>query len=650
MHRTMPTPDTPSIASDARERLTERAATVAVFVASAALYMATMCPTIYTQDGPELTAVAATWGVAHPPGYPLFTMVYGTLAHALPVGDFAWRSNVVTALTAAATIVVLFRAARLFGVTRVGAAAGALGIAVTRDWWLQALSTEVYALDGLLLACALVATLHVVRTPTARRLWVALGLAFGLSCGHRPVNAVFLLALLGWAEHARRSTAASAVRCYMRFLLAGLATTVVWAYLLLTASRGPAMNAGDPSSASRLWDVVTATAYARHWSSNSLELVLTRAIDLAASVPAQLLFTGVAAAAGFVLLRRHDHTGHNDTGRPGSWALLGFIVANLSFVALYNVPDGHAFLQPTWVAVAVLAGVGYDGLRRRFRVTAVTLALAVAPVALHLESVDLSEVRIVEEHGTALLDSAVPGSLVLTTDDTARNAMLYHQVVGGRARNVAIVDATASFAWHRAETRVRAPEFPLDGADADGWIADAAQDVLRDAQRGLYFTDAPDAHTLVTLLGDQVARRTVTVPSGLLYRVLLPADDASAHVVAATVTAAADRSFWPLHDIPESPRARHDAQLALITLRCAQARFLLAATYLQAGDGVAARPHLEAVAATDIDALEDVVIDEFGRAGAAPRRQGRASRCRLALAVLDDGTPPSAVLAILTAR
>ena len=46
-----------------------------------AVFVATLCPTIWFGDGPELIAAADCLGVAHPPGYPLFTLVLDTISH-----------------------------------------------------------------------------------------------------------------------------------------------------------------------------------------------------------------------------------------------------------------------------------------------------------------------------------------------------------------------------------------------------------------------------------------------------------------------------------------------------------------------------------------------------------------------------------------
>ena len=52
-----------------------RTAPVLVGLFSFIIYLRTMAPTIYWGDGIEFSTVCATGGVAHPTGYPLFTLL-----------------------------------------------------------------------------------------------------------------------------------------------------------------------------------------------------------------------------------------------------------------------------------------------------------------------------------------------------------------------------------------------------------------------------------------------------------------------------------------------------------------------------------------------------------------------------------------------
>jgi hypothetical protein len=67
------------------------------------LYLLTCSPTINFLDSGELTTVAWTAGIAHPPGYPLYTLISLLFIH-LPFGDPAWRMNVLSALFGALAV------------------------------------------------------------------------------------------------------------------------------------------------------------------------------------------------------------------------------------------------------------------------------------------------------------------------------------------------------------------------------------------------------------------------------------------------------------------------------------------------------------------------------------------------------------------
>ena len=63
-----------------------------------AVYLATVCPTVPFGDGGELIAAADSLGVAHPPGYPLYTTLGWGALHVLP-GEPALRMNLLSALS-----------------------------------------------------------------------------------------------------------------------------------------------------------------------------------------------------------------------------------------------------------------------------------------------------------------------------------------------------------------------------------------------------------------------------------------------------------------------------------------------------------------------------------------------------------------------
>ena len=175
-------------------------ACLALALGALALYMATLLPGIGSGDTAEFQRVAPTLGVAHPTGYPLYTML-GWLWSWLPLGGTpAWRMNLFSACTAALAVGALFLAARALGQSRLVAAMAALTLAVSSTFWSQATIAEVYALAALIQALLILALLRwrQGRWP----LWVA-GLLLGLGLAHhRTIILMIPGALVFWGLEA----------------------------------------------------------------------------------------------------------------------------------------------------------------------------------------------------------------------------------------------------------------------------------------------------------------------------------------------------------------------------------------------------------------------------------------------------------------
>jgi hypothetical protein len=153
-------------------RSTTRLAALAVGTVVLAGYVLTLAPTVTFWDAGELIAAARTLGIPHPPGTPLFVLLAHVWALLVPFGEYAARTNLLSATASAAAaatwfLVVLETTTRLAGrdqpaaqVVQVGgAAAAALAGAFSFTNWQNSNETEVYALATLTIAlivwCAL---------------------------------------------------------------------------------------------------------------------------------------------------------------------------------------------------------------------------------------------------------------------------------------------------------------------------------------------------------------------------------------------------------------------------------------------------------------------------------------------------------------
>jgi len=88
-------------------------------------------------------------GVAHPPGYPLYTFIAHLFTH-VPVGSVAFRVHVCSAVIGALACAVLWRLMLSLSGSRLAAWLAALAFACSGTFWSQATVAEVYSLNALL--------------------------------------------------------------------------------------------------------------------------------------------------------------------------------------------------------------------------------------------------------------------------------------------------------------------------------------------------------------------------------------------------------------------------------------------------------------------------------------------------------------------
>ena len=242
-----------------------------VWIAFFLLYSSTAAPSIVAlfDDTLEFQLVLPTFGIAHPTGYPLYTLLGGVWSRLLPFGNWAWRTNLLSAFAAAATVALLFLLARRLTRAAAGRGDNWAGLAAVAAfgfgpiWWLQATVAEVYALHNLLAAAILWTALTIPDlTGAARNRRVMLLLALiGLGLAHHRTVVLLLPGLfifLLWTAPALLRPQ----RAWLLWLAALLAPLLLYAYLPLRAAQGVAdLNGSYVNTWAGFWDHVLARRY-----------------------------------------------------------------------------------------------------------------------------------------------------------------------------------------------------------------------------------------------------------------------------------------------------------------------------------------------------------------------------------------------------
>jgi hypothetical protein len=149
------------------------------------VYWLTMPKVITFEDAGLFLQVCHFQGIAHPPGYPLFTLLCIPWFW-LPV-DPVILGNMLSAIFAAFTCVVVYFIVRRMHVNEFTAVVTSLLFGLSRDFWSQAIIVEVYTLNTLLISVAIYLAVSFSSQPKKEYIYL-LSLMFGLAISnHWPL-------------------------------------------------------------------------------------------------------------------------------------------------------------------------------------------------------------------------------------------------------------------------------------------------------------------------------------------------------------------------------------------------------------------------------------------------------------------------------
>lgn len=429
------------------------------------LYLATLAPGLTWAnngaDGGDLITAAATGGVPHPTGYPLYLFLAQAF-QALPWGPLAWRTNLLSALAATLTVCLIYgmlvwpAASPVRGNWLAGwLAAAAFGISPL--FWSQAVITEVYTLQAACLAGALFLALQ-SPSPGVER-WR--GLLLGLALGNHLTSLFFIPpVLLAGSWRGGRNFAGRSLLRSLAWLGLG---SLIYLSLPLRALSQPPVNWGNPVTLPRFLWLVSGNLYQRNLFDLDLAGLVARTRAVAGLLLEQFALPGLfLALVGLVFYFKPNRF----------LALTLFIALSHTFFAiLYTSFDSYVYLIPVFLSVALWIGLALGGLfppdsprRTRLAVGLVGLALCLGLVALRWPTVDASRDHRAEAFGAQLLADLPPGALVLASSDRAIFGLWYfHFALGQRPDLAVLVPAFFRTDWYLETLRARYPTLRWEG-------------------------------------------------------------------------------------------------------------------------------------------------------------------------------------------
>ncbi len=386
---------------------------IPVLLLSLGLYAKTLAPTVLPADSGEFQFVSYVLGIAHPPGYPLYTML-GKLFTLLPFGDVAYRVNLFAAVTSALTLVVVSRTVRHSTQSPLAGwlAAAFLGAAPT--FWSQGTTANIRSLTALFTAVQVFSCLEYARTREVRYLDL-LTVAVGLGVTHHSSNVPLLLPYALFVLGCDPTLIRRPLAWRRPLALFALSLTVLL-YLPVRSALGAPFDPQPIRTFAGFLEHVLALGfrgdmfyYVQPDALLSRAAVLLNILRIEFGIP----LLGLMAAGAVLALRRQ---------RPILLVCGGVFVVNAVLAMTYRAPQTVEYLMPGYVALACLGAAGVWALGQlpwalEWRTIALA-AVLVLPLSMLQQSYSsfrqLSQDRSAREYAETILQQAPAGAQVLS--------------------------------------------------------------------------------------------------------------------------------------------------------------------------------------------------------------------------------------------
>ncbi|XP_037397801.1 transmembrane protein 260 isoform X2 [Pygocentrus nattereri] len=460
-----------------------------------ALYLPSVPRTVPGGDSGELITTACELGVAHPPGYPLFTMLAFLALHLLPGSSPAHSINVLCALLGAgASGTLCYTVCRLAGPGPGAVLAGGL-FALSKLVWQWSIVAEVFALNNFFvgLLFSLLTCFHKaenVAQKTKFSLWGAL--CCGLSLCNQHTLVIYVLIIIPWVLLQLYTHNGLCFSGLFSLGLCFLAGFLPYLYLPISSYLNQARwSWGDQTSLGGLITHLLRAEYGTfslvhilHLTDeaksegkvNMGKMLQAQLNHCVADLSAPVLLLAVIGLLHASLKRRH----------------CAFVLLFAAMVSLYSVffawranldiekPLLLGVVERFWLqadaGVCVLAGVGLSWsvcwLKKRLGWDAVwttgawllTVGLLSQMIHSNHRECDLSSSDVVEKFAREVVFSFPNGSLVLTRGDLPGNTLRYLHYCQGLRPDLSLVDQEMmTYSWYVSKLQQHFPGVKFPG-------------------------------------------------------------------------------------------------------------------------------------------------------------------------------------------
>lgn len=454
---------------------------IIVGVISFIVYMFSIAPSVIQIDPGELAAAQALPGIAHPSGYPLFTII-GYLFSLIPLPfSTIFKMNLLAALWCSAGVTVFVYTVELIldnlekfaspiksqiksprGKKKeqkesvketasaidipdlkkyLTAAASGLVLAFSKTYWFQSTSVEVYSLHSLMMIITIYFLIKAfISTETEFRNWYFFSIALALSFGNH-MTTMLILPATAYLFFLKYGIKVDSFRKIGKMLLLFFPLlTAVYSYLPLRAAQNPLLNWGNPIDMERILRHVSGKQY-QVWIFSSFDSAKKQLNYFISNLPQEFNITLIIILIGIIVL-------FLSSKRLFIFSLIAFITT-VFYSINYDISDIDAYFLLAYISLAFFSAFGILKVFQLLKDVKLKYVLPVSLIVififfqafLNLNKVSQSENYIFEDYTKAALNSVEKDAIVFTYQwDYLISPSYYFQFVENYRRDVKIID------------------------------------------------------------------------------------------------------------------------------------------------------------------------------------------------------------------
>lgn len=448
------------------------------------IYLFTIAPSVVQIDSGELAAVQCTLGIAHPTGYPLYTIL-GYMFSLIPLPfSRIFQLNLLALIYCSAAISVFTLTAKLIldnltsfqfekilksktkkkkknsdkviqanssGVLEfsefykiIASTGGGLVLAISKTFWFQSTSVEVYSLHLLLISLIILFLLNAFlfadknKSITKRWMIFAVFLALGFT---NHMTTLLIIPGVAYLYFSKNGFNRKSIKQIIFMLLIFIPILImIYSYLPLRASQNPAMNWGNPIDWERIIRHISGQQY-QVWLFSSTEAASKQFSYFISNLPGEFSFSLLIVLAGlfasFIYARKFFifniivflstvlYSINYDINDIDSYFLLAYI--SLGFFSVFGV-------------LQILTFALKNKLNFALPLSALIIFLAIQ-FYTNYDKVNERDNYIYEDYTKSLLNTLPKNSIVFSYQwDYFISASYYFQLVENFRRDITVID------------------------------------------------------------------------------------------------------------------------------------------------------------------------------------------------------------------